>query len=66
MTDKFKIALLASAGSAAIALASPAQADATVDCNVGTGALSTECGVAATASGDSSTALGNAAVASGL
>ncbi|MEA3082064.1 MAG: trimeric autotransporter adhesin [Sphingomonadales bacterium] len=66
MALKFRIALLASAGGAAIAFASPAFADATVDCNVGAGALSTECGIAATASGDSSTALGNTAVASGL
>ena len=54
MTPKFRLALLASAGGAAIALASPAQADATVDCNVGTGSLSTECGIAATSTGEGS------------
>lgn len=42
-----------------------AAADPTPECNVGTGALSTECGALAIASGASSTAVGTPATASG-
>lgn len=45
--------------------ATPALADATPDCNVGTGTASTECGIDSNAAGSESTSVGNTAVASG-
>lgn len=65
MITKFRFSLLVAANSAGIMLASAAHADATVECNVGPGAASTECGVGAAAAGLDATAIGNAATASG-
>jgi len=65
MTKRYRIALMIGACSAASAFASVAKADGTVDCNVGAGSASTECGVNAAATGASATALGNGAAASG-
>jgi autotransporter adhesin len=50
---------------AAAVPAGRAAADATPECNVGPGVLSTECGVDAEAAGASATAVGDSAVASG-
>lgn len=47
------------------ALTTPAIADPTPECNVGTGTASTECGVDSAATGSESTAVGNTATASG-
>ena len=65
MTSKLRISLLAAASSVAVGLASPAFADATVECNVGAGTLSTECGIGSNASGNNATAIGNSAGATG-
>ena len=42
-----------------------ARADGTVECNVGIGPNSTECGIGSSASGDGGSAIGNGAVSSG-
>lgn len=60
-----RIILLAGAAISAAAVSTPALADATPECNVGTGIGSTECGVDSAATADGATALGNMAVASG-
>ena len=55
---KFKTRFLASVATLiTVANASPAWADATPECNVGTGTETTECGVGSAASGYGSTAV---------
>lgn len=64
------VRLLATAASfalgASLVFPASARADATPECNVGAGYLSTECGIGASASGDLSTAVGQQSTASGI